>query len=726
MTIKSDSADVNFPRQRARTRGFRSGAPRQPTLSPDASRLVFLRSSAGDDARTHLWVADLTTPQTPVERVVADAIALLDTAEGSLPPEEAARRERMREVSEGITSYTVDSGVSRATFVLHGRVYLIDLIDPEAQPLLIPTHPHAVDARLSPDGAHIGYVAERAIHVITVATMDQITLATPSTDHDSWGLADFIAAEEFSRMRGWWWLADSSGIIAEHVDESPVATWWISDPAQPAHQPRPHRYPAAGQANADTTLWILNRDGRRHEITWNHKDFEYLTSVHVSSQGPVVIGILSRDQRTQQILRVSPASAEVTVIDEQQDESWVDVFPGSPALTSDGELIQIVHDKESDTNRLMRAGSFLTPADLDVRGIVQITDTGVVVQAAIDPTQQIPYLVNEAGAVPMVDGGIASAHIAGATAIISHTDLAAMGSTMSICTLREPLMGPTGVEVVATITSHAQMPVVQPNVVLLAGADSQLSTAIVWPEGHQPGTRKLPVLLAPYGGPHARRVLDAGMAYASDQWWANQGYCVVVIDGRGTPGRGPRWERSIAGDLAGPVLADQIAGLDAVLTAFPDDLDGDRVGIHGWSFGGYLAALAVLTRPDRIHAAVAGAPVTEWRLYDTAYTERYLGDPNTNAEAYERSSLLPIASQLTRPLLLIHGLADDNVAAAHTLQLSSALLAAGRTHSVLPLSGVTHMTPQEVVAENLLLAQRDFLGTHLLAAGSNLGALSSG
>ncbi len=156
------------------------------------------------------------------------------------------------------------------------------------------------------------------------------------------------------------------------------------------------------------------------------------------------------------------------------------------------------------------------------------------------------------------------------------------------------------------------------------------------------------------------------------------------------------------------VLDDQVEGLQLAALELPR-LDLSRVAIRGWSFGGYLAALAVLRRPDVFHAAVAGAPVTEWRLYDTHYTERYLGDPNDNAVVYNQSSLLPDAHLLTRPLMLIHGLADDNVVAAHTLQFSSALLAAGRAHEVLPLSGVTHMTPQEVVAENLLHLQLDFM-----------------
>ncbi len=183
---------------------------------------------------------------------------------------------------------------------------------------------------------------------------------------------------------------------------------------------------------------------------------------------------------------------------------------------------------------------------------------------------------------------------------------------------------------------------------------------------------------------------------------------MVVADGRGTPGRGPQWDRAVAGDLAGPVLEDQVEAL-AAAAARCADLDTGRVGIRGWSFGGYLAALAVLRRPDTFHAAVAGAPVTEWRLYDTHYTERYLGHPAENAAGYDHCSLLGDAAGLQRPLLIIHGLADDNVVAAHTLRLSAALLAGGRPHSVLPLSGVTHMTPQEEVAENLLLLQVDFL-----------------
>jgi dipeptidyl-peptidase-4 len=208
-----------------------------------------------------------------------------------------------------------------------------------------------------------------------------------------------------------------------------------------------------------------------------------------------------------------------------------------------------------------------------------------------------------------------------------------------------------------------------------------------------------------------QRVLRSRGAYLTSQWFAELGFAVVIADGRGTPARGPGWERAVAGDLAGPVLEDQVTALRAAADRFAD-LDTGRVAIRGWSFGGYLAALAVLRRPDVFHAAIAGAPVTDWRLYDTHYTERYLGQPDRDGDSYDRSSIIHLAERAVatpRPLMLIHGLADDNVVVAHSLRLSAALLEAGYPHTVLPLSGITHMASQEAVAENLLLLQLDFL-----------------
>jgi dipeptidyl-peptidase-4 len=272
---------------------------------------------------------------------------------------------------------------------------------------------------------------------------------------------------------------------------------------------------------------------------------------------------------------------------------------------------------------------------------------------------------------------------------------------------------------VASIDSLAETPALpEPRPALLHAGPAGIRTAVLFPSWHRPGSGRLPVLLDPYGGPGAQRVLRSRAQYLASQWFAEQGFAVVIADGRGTPGRGPAWDRAVAGDLATPALEDQIEALNAACAAHPD-LDPGRVAIRGWSFGGYLAALAVLRRPDVFHAAVSGAPVTDWHLYDTHYTERYLGQPDQDDEAYERSSLIPLPERavVTRPLMLIHGLADDNVVVAHTLRLSGALLAAGYPHSVLPLTGATHMASQETVRENMLLLQLDFLRRSIGAAG---------
>jgi dipeptidyl-peptidase-4 len=240
--------------------------------------------------------------------------------------------------------------------------------------------------------------------------------------------------------------------------------------------------------------------------------------------------------------------------------------------------------------------------------------------------------------------------------------------------------------------------------------ERRLCTAVHLPSWHTPGTR-LPVLLDPYAGPAMQRVTaGGGWATHLSQWFAEQGFVVLAVDGVGTPGRGPRWEREVHGDVFSGPLRDQIDALHAVAETYPEyGLDLERVAIRGWSYGGSLAELAVLRRPDVFHAAVAGAGVTDQMLYDTHWRERFLGHPETSPEAYAACDILRDAPKLRRPLLLMHGLGDDNVFPVSTLRLSAALLTAGRPHEVLPLSGAGHRVTQEAVAENLILHQLDFL-----------------
>ncbi len=442
---------------------------------------------------------------------------------------------------------------------------------------------------------------------------------------------------------------------------------------------------------------MLALDGGSVEVEWDHIRFPYLAAVRWTSDDRLLLTVQSRDQCDLLVLVADPTSGTTHTASSDADEHWVELVAGVPAELGDGRLVTAA--ERDGARRLLVAGEPVTPHDLQVRGVIAVDDDRVTFLAhpLDDATVQHVWrwTADDASLSQLTDGdGVHSANVGGPTTVVRT-------STLDASAPRTAVVG--GPE----LTSHREHPLVEPNVRLLRLGERQIATAVLLPHDVQPGAR-LPVLLDPYGGPGAQRVLAAQSAYLSSQWFADQGFAVVVADGRGTPGRGSDWERAIHLDLASAVLEDQVDALRAAADEVPE-LDLTRVAIRGWSFGGYLAALAVLRRPDVFHAAIAGAPVTEWRLYDTHYTERYLGDPTIDAEPYERSSLLVDAPSLERPLLLIHGLADDNVVSAHTLQLSTALLAAGRAHRVLPLSGVSHMTPQEVVAENLLLFQLDFL-----------------
>jgi dipeptidyl-peptidase 4 len=695
-----------FPRQHARTQRFTLGEPRTLSVSPDAKRVVFLRSAGGSDPVTALWVFDVDAG---IERLVADPRVLLaDTDDAAdLPAEERARRERAREGAGGITAYATDRECTVVAFALAGRLFAGGLVSGVAREL--PVDGPVFDPRPDPTARRVAYVSGRSLRIGELDGSSRSLAggdASGEPDTVSWGSADFIAAEEMGRFRGYWWSPDGTMLAACRVDDAPVGRWVIADPAHPEQPARTIAYPAAGTPNPDVTLHLLGLDGSRTDVVWDRDFFPYLASVEWAAAGLTLL-VQARDQQGTMVLQVdtteAPTRGETTVLSHDYDDAWVELVPGSPARLADGRLVTTA-DRDG-ARRLLVDNEPVTPPELQVRSIVSTGGdeaTPVVTFGAnpIDDATQLHVWQWSGGDLHelVTSNGVHGAAVGGTTTVVRSATLDRPGTTTIVRT-------PSGDHEIA---SFAETPLVEPNVQLLTVGERNLAVAVLLPRDHDPDGPPLPVLLDPYGGPHALRVTQAHNAYLTSQWFADQGFAVIVADGRGTPGRGSDWERAVHGDLAGPTLDDQVDALHAVASEVVG-LDLERVAIRGWSFGGYLAALAVLRRPDVFHAAIAGAPVTEWRLYDTHYTERYLGDPGDRGEQYDATSLLTLAGDLSRPLLLIHGLADDNVVAAHTLQLSAALLAAGRPHEVLPLAGVTHMTPQEEVAENLLLHQLDFL-----------------
>ncbi|MEH0546654.1 prolyl oligopeptidase family serine peptidase [Streptomyces sp. B21-105] len=698
MTTESDS----FPRRHARTQRFTLGAPRSFTVAPDGSRVVFLRSGSGTDRAGALWVLD---PADGTERLAADPRTLLGGASEDLSAEERARRERSREAGAGIVGYATDAGVELASFALSGRLFTAELRAGTATEL--PVTGPVIDPRPSPDGRLVAYVAGGALRVVGAEGEDDRAVAEPESEPVSYGLAEFIAAEEMARSRGFWWSPDSDRLLVARVDDTPVEQWWISDPAQPKRDPRHVRYPAAGTPNADVRLFVFGLDGVRTEVVWDRARYPYVARVHWSGAGAPLLLVQARDQRSQLFLAVDTDSGATRMVHADEDRIWLELFPGVPCWSPSGQLVRIADEGGA---RVLAVGERpLTGDQLHVRAVLDVTADDVLVAASAGAGAAAPevgevhvYRVNELGferlsQEPGVHGAVRAANVT----VLTSAVLDRPGAEARVLRDGKP---------VASVRSCAADPGLTPRVRLAEGGARRIPCAVLLPSDHR-GDAPLPVLMDPYGGPHGQRVVAAHNAHLTSQWFADQGFAVVVADGRGTPGRSPGWEKAIHHDFT-VALDDQVEALEDLAKSHPLDLS--RVAIRGWSFGGWLAALAVLRRPDVFHAGIAGAPVTDWRIYDTHYTERYLGDPATSPAAYAKSSLvtdegLAEPAEPHRPLMIVHGLADDNVVVAHALRLSSALLAAGRPHEVLPLSGVTHMTPQEQVAENLLLLQVDFL-----------------
>ncbi|MFI5753681.1 prolyl oligopeptidase family serine peptidase [Streptomyces sp. NPDC051569] len=714
---------LSFPRQHARTQRFTRGAPRAFTVSPDGGRVVFLRSLSGTDPVNRLWVLDLDGSPTGQdrERVAADPEALLGGAPERLSAEERARRERSREGQTGIVGYAVDGAVELAAFTLSGRLYAAGLRDGSVRELPVPGP--VIDPRPAPDGRHIAYVARGGLRVVGADGSGDRLLAGPSEAGGgdiTYGLAEFIAAEEMSRSRGYWWSPASDRLLVARVDTTPVRRWWISDPAHPDREPTQVAYPAAGTPNAEVRLFLVALDGHaeqdgqdeqdasRTEVTWDRARYPYLARVHWSAAGAPLLLVQSRDQGSQLYLTVDPETGVTRIVHQDEDPAWLELFPGAPAWAPDGRLVRIAD--EGGARVLVVGDRPLTGPQLHLRSVLDIGEHDVLVSASAGEEAEDPetgeihvYRVSELGIERYSAGaGVHSAVRAGAVTVLVSARPETAGSSVQVFRDGKEL---------ATVASYAEQPALTAHALLTEAGTRRIPCAVLLPTGYQESDGPLPVLMDPYGGPHGQRVVAAQSAHLTSQWFADQGFAVIVADGRGTPGRSPAWEKSVKRNLLHS-LDDQVEALHGLAGRFPLDLG--RVAIRGWSFGGYLAGLAALRRPDVFHAAVVGAPVTDLRLYDTHYQERYLGTPQEAPEVYAAHSLvtddgLSAPAEPARPMMIIHGLADDNVVVAHSLRFSAALLAAGRPHEVLPLTGVTHMTPQEQIAENLLLLQVDFL-----------------
>lgn len=708
-----------FLEQFAATRGFTHGTPKNISITPDGSAVLFLRSGPRSFVQD-LFSVDTATGQ---EKVLLTADQILSGKEEHLTAEELARRERMRLASRGIASYALSKDGKQILVPLSGRLFVVDRLDtpalragsgPEvrATPIkeLKSNAGYPIDPQFSPDGSMIACVREGDLYVTNLATGAETRLTTKSNPTITNGLAEFVAQEEMDRFRGFWWSPDSKQIAYEEADTAGMEIFHIADPTSPDKGAQTWPYPRPGKKNATVRVGVIAATGGLTTwIPWDVKKYEYLAKVGWPKDGPLWLLVMSRDQTEQTLLRADGASGSVRPILTESDGAWVNLVTNSPRWLPDGGFLWM-SEKSGRYQLQSRAGdgsarslgSSAQRSGLQGVAGVDHSATAAFVLASDDPTRTHVWRVPLGGSAPerLTDG----AGVHGLT-LADESDTCVHAAALLDGTTQWKVRRLNSREAGFDLTLTREDPPWIPKLELTTCGSRDFHAAVIRPRTFDP-KKKYPVIVSVYGGPHHQMVRATPHAFFREQWIADQGFIVCCIDGRGTPGRGRDWERAIKNDLIGPALDDQVEGLQALGAKYPE-MDMSRVGIYGWSFGGYFSAMAAMQRPDVFHAACAGAPVCDWLDYDTCYTERYLGIPPLNkdgrpeSDIYTRSNVLTYCKDLKVPLLIIHGTADDNVYFMHSLKMTQALFRAGKDFEFLPLAGFTHMVPDPVVTTRL-------------------------
>ena len=703
--------NADFIETFAATSRFRLGQPGGFAFTPDDGNLLFLRSGDGRSFVQDLWILPLSGDRAGQERVLLTADQILRGSEEVLTAEELARRERARSSSRGIASFEVSPDGKQVLVPLSGKLYLVDLqsaANGTPKTTQLPSDGgSAVDPRWSPDSSKVSCVRGGALYVIDVSSMTQRRVSPEATDTVTFGEAEFVAQEEMDRSRGYWWSSDSQSIAYQRTDTSQLETFTIADARNPGKPAQSWKYPRAGKANAVVQLFtqsIARPDEAPTEVTWDREAFPYLTRISWGKGSPLLLLVQDRLQQKQVLLAASGHGSPSTILQES-DPIWLNLLGDMPKPTeSTGSFWWLKENIESDRTELLQVGldGKLRMQVVTDESVIGFHDSpqGLVVQtvSSQSPLDSRWSSVDSQGRSSRIDA------LTNTGLLISKSGELALLSDFDELdrprwrVAKRLASGPGAAQFTPTswaVQSRAEHPGFTTNreYVRVRAEGRDFECVVLRPRNFVAG-KKYPVLNFVYGGPHSNQVTRNPRQYLLNQWYADQGFIVVSIDGRGTPRKGRSWERAINGNLIDVPLQDQADAMKALITKYPE-FDASRVGVFGWSFGGYFSAMATMRRSDIFRCGVAGAPVSDWRDYDTFYTERYLDLPTTEGEGankagYDASSVLTYCKDLSVPLLIIHGTADDNVYFTHSLQMTDTLFKAGRPFEFLPLAGQTH------------------------------------
>lgn len=666
--------------------------PGRVGFTPDSKAVCYLFSEEGSLVRS-LWRYDIATG----ERTVLAGPPPASTSEGELSREEELRRERARLRELGVTDYQWAKEALEPVLVVPGggRLY----VSVGGAPLReLDGTKGALDPRLSRDGSQLAFVRDGDLFVMPVSGGEPRRLTSGAEDAVTNGLAEFVAQEELDRDRGFWWSPDGTRIAYIEADSRHIPLYPIVHQGKDEVDIEHHRYPFAGAPNAYVRLGVA--DLRTGETTWMDlgpdRDI-YVARVGWRADGTLTAQLLSRDQSTLRLVTFA-ADGTATLLIEERGEPWLNLA-GDTNFLKDGGIVWTsertgyrhiaLHDPAGKNLRTLTAGAWVVTSVVDVD----------------EAERQVYFIATKDGVRERhlyrvsLDGGAIErlTHERGYHSVAIAPDHRAFIDTWSALdhaprvALRPP-DGSTPVVIFANDGNGADdlgLPVPQ-IVEVIADDGTPLQGAIYRPKVMEPG-RKYPAIVSVYGGPHVQRIADEWAATMDlrAQYLAQEGFVVFKLDNRGGANRGLSFEAALA-DRAGTVeVEDQVAGVRYLSSL--GYVDGSRIGIYGWSYGGYMTCMAMMRNPEVFKVGVAGAPVTHWDGYDTAYTERYMGTPQSNPEGYFDSAVLSHVAKLQGKLLLVHGMVDENVHFRHTARLITALTEANKDYDLLIFPEERHM-----------------------------------
>ena len=701
--------------------------PGSLTFSPDGLFLAYLFSADGGLVR-QLYGFDLDAG---TERLLVATPA--DTRrEENFSLEEKLRRERLRQRELGITRYEWARKTSQILVPQPDGLYVQDRVDQPLRPLLVQSPSPLLDPRFSPDGQWVSFVRDAELTILPTAGGDPLQLTSGARGMGKTnGLAEYIAQEEMGRSRGYWWSPDSQKLAFVEVDETHIPVYRIVHQGNErvgAEAQEDHRYPFAGKPNARVRLGVVDLAGG--EVQWldlGHDPDIYLARVNWLPNGRLTAQVLNREQTQLDLLEFDVQNGQKRILVRETSDVWINLhncFRSLKTLPGQGGAGFVWASERTGFRHLylyQADGKEIRPL---TRGNWQVDSVAgvdaeqgmIYFMASKDaPTESHLYRVSLLGGEPQrltEEPGMHSVVLD-----IKNKRFVDVGQALDSPPSIQLKSLKDG-RLLTTIFAKTREPVAAfslptPEIVTLRNRTDVLLYGALYHPPASFGKGPFPTIVSVYGGPHAQRVTNSWLLTVDmrAQYLASQGYLVFKLDNQGSARRGLGFEAPLKHNMGDVEVADQVDGVRWLVNQ--GLTDAARVGIYGWSYGGYMASMSLARAADTFQVAVAGAPVTHWDGYDTCYTERYMGLPQANPTGYAISNVMHHVDKIEGKLLLVHGLIDENVHFRHTARLINGLIAAGKSYELLLFPDERHM-PRKADGR-LYMEQQiyDFFARHL-------------